>query len=88
LQPYTSIVSERLLTLKPQEGTNAMLFLEFYREAAAGHDSRVAAPAGVMIQINTVHVEAGTDLFDLPFVARQLIVERFQKIHKCLAKNN
>ena len=39
-----------------------------------------------MIQINTVHVEAGTDLFDLPFVARQLIVEYLKKIHKCLAK--
>ena len=63
------------LFLKPQKGTNAMLFLELHLETAAGHDSRVATPAGFMIQINTVHVKAGTDLFDLPFVARQLIVE-------------
>ena len=52
-----------------------MLFLELHLEAAAGHDSRIAPPAGFMIQINAVHVEAGTDLLDLPFVARQLTVE-------------
>jgi hypothetical protein len=55
-----------------------MLFLELHLEAAAGHDSRVAAPAGFMIQINTVHVEAGTDLLDLPFVTRQLFVKYLQ----------
>jgi len=76
------------LFLEPQEGTDAMLFLELHLEPAAGHDSRVAAPAGFIIQINTIHVEAGTDLFDLPFVARQLFVEYPQKIHRCLAKNN
>ncbi len=65
-----------------------MFFLELHLEAAAGHDSRVAAPAGFMIQINTVHVEAGTDVFDLSFVARQLFVKYLWKIHKCLTNNN
>jgi hypothetical protein len=64
-----------LLFLEPQERTDAMFFLEFHFEAATGHGSQVAAPAGFMIQINTVHVKAGADLFDLPFVARQLLVE-------------
>ena len=74
------------LFLKPQKWTDAALLLELHLEAAAGHDSRFAAPAGFIIQIDAVHVEAGTDLFDLPFFARQLFVEYLQKIHKCLAK--
>jgi hypothetical protein len=65
-----------------------MLSLELHLYAAAGHDSRIAAPAGCMIQIDAVHVETGTDLFDLLFVARQLFVEYLQKIHKCPAKTN
>jgi hypothetical protein len=40
-----------------------------------------------MIQIDAVHVEAGADLFDLPFVTRQLFVKYLQKIHKCPVKN-
>jgi hypothetical protein len=63
------------LSLKPQKGTDALFFLELHLQAAAGHGTRITAPTGFMIQINTVHVEAGTDLFDLAFVARQLIVE-------------
>jgi hypothetical protein len=74
--------------LEPQERADAMLFLKFDLEAAAGHDSWITTPAGFMIQINTVHVEAGTDLFDLPFVARQLFVEQFQKIHGYLDNTN
>jgi hypothetical protein len=64
-----------LLFLEPQERTDTMLCLKFHLKAAAGHNSRIAAPAGFMIQINTVHIKAGADLFDFPFVARQLIVE-------------
>jgi len=61
-----------------------MLFLEFHFEAAAGHDSRGSAPAGFMIQIDAVHVEAGANLFDLPFVPRQPLVEYLKKIHRLL----
>jgi hypothetical protein len=61
--------------LEPQERTDTMLCFKFHLKAAAGHNSRIAAPAGFMIQIHTVHVKAGADLFDFPFVARQLIVE-------------
>jgi hypothetical protein len=52
-----------------------MLFLKLYLEPAAGHDARIAAPAGFMVKINTIHVEAGTDLLDLPFVSRELFIE-------------
>ena len=65
-----------------------MFFFEFHFEAAARHDSSIATPTGFMIQINTVHIEAGADLLDLPFVARQLFVEQLQKIHKYLAQND
>ena len=72
----------------PEEGTDAVLFLELYLETTAGHDSWITAPAGFVIQIDAVHVEAGTDLFDLPLVTRQLFVEYLQKIHKLSAKNH
>ena len=70
------------LFLQPQERTNSLLSFEPHLQAAAGHDSRITAPAGFMIQIYAVHVEAGTDLLNLPFVARQSFVEYLQKIHK------
>jgi hypothetical protein len=63
------------LFLEPQEGTDSMLFFKLHLEAAAGHDSRLAAPAGFMVQIDTVHVEAWADLLDLAFVAREFFVE-------------
>jgi hypothetical protein len=64
-----------------------MLLLELHFEPAARHNSRIATPASPMIQINAVQVEAGTDLFDLSFVARQLFVKYIKKIHKCPAEN-
>jgi hypothetical protein len=72
------------LLSKPKEWADAVLFFELHLQAAAGHDTWLAQPAGVMIKIDAVHVEAGTYLFDLPFVARQLIDERHQKIHTAL----
>ena len=64
------------LFFEPEEGTDALLLLEFHFETAARHDSRVAAPARFMIQIDAVHIKAWTDLLDLPFVARQLLLEQ------------
>jgi hypothetical protein len=69
--------------LKPRKRTNAPLSFELHLETAAGHNSRIAAPAGFVIQVDAIHVEAATDLFDLPFLARFLFVEDLQKIHKC-----
>jgi len=68
--------------LEPQERTDAPLSLELHLQTAAGHDSRIAPPAGFMIQIDAVHVKAGTDLLDLPFITRQLFTKHLQKIHK------
>jgi hypothetical protein len=46
------------LFLKPQEGTNAMLFLKLCLSAPAEHDSRFGAPAGFVMQSNNVDLSA------------------------------
>jgi len=74
--------------LKPEERTDPTLPLELHLETAAGHDPRVAAPARFVIQIDTIHVEAGTELLYLPFLAGQLIIKCLDQIHKNPAQEN
>jgi hypothetical protein len=64
-----------LLLLQPKEGTNAAHALEHDFPAAARHNAAIAPPAGLVIQVYTVHVEVLADLFDLALVPRHLLIQ-------------
>ncbi len=66
--------SLRAALLEPEERANAANALELDLQFAAGHRSAFAPPAGLMIEIGAIHVEALAELLNFALVARQPLV--------------
>ncbi len=74
-------MKRRSVFLEPKEGADTAFLFKLDFAATAGHNPGIAAPASLMIQFNTVHVEAGADLLDFPFVPRQALVLNNEEFH-------
>src|SRR6266508_2710055 len=50
---------------EPQERADAANSLKFHLQTAAGHNTSLSLPAGLMVEIDTVHVKVFANLLDL-----------------------
>ncbi len=69
---------------KPDKRADTADFFELNYEATAGHHTTVAAPASIVIEIHTIHIEIFTDLLDSSLVARQPFVQFLNEFHSVI----
>ena len=82
-------MAEISVRLQAKEGTDAALALEFDFEPATGHDATNPSPAGFVVQIDAVHVEALTEPFDPAFFARHTLdISPERQFHTLLLPQN
>ena len=72
----------KLMRLYPEEGADSMDTLKLNLEAAARHNTMIAPPAGFVIELDAIHVEAFADLLDLALTSRQAFVEGYYEFHR------
>src|SRR6266487_5647948 len=70
--------------LEPEKRADAAHLFELHGDSAARHDAGVPAPAGLVIEIDAVHVEGVADALDLPLVARVARDQDLEVLHRLL----
>ena len=53
------------VVFEPEERTDTVNLLEFHFQTAAGHGTPLSPPAGLVVQVDTVHVKAFAYPLDL-----------------------
>jgi hypothetical protein len=81
--PFTGSLDRHdfLLLSQPNKRTDPRNSFKLDLESATGHNSAIAAPARIVIEIDAVHVKIFADLLNFALVARQTLVQHTEELH-------